>query len=94
MATARPAATGAANPQMPAPPTNDASTGTHTLAGTAAFTTEIYLQEEEEQSGSLDAEIALSEQRAMHVAHRYQTLSVFFFTTSADAMWAVCPGHH
>ena len=42
MVTARPAATGAANPQMPAPSANEPSTDTHTPAGTAAPTTDIY----------------------------------------------------
>ena len=91
MVTARPAATGVANPQMPAPSTNDPSTDAHTPAGTTVPTTEIYLQEEEEQSGSIDAEIALlSEQRAMHVVHRYQTLSVNT-SASADAHSAKAP---
>ena len=91
MVTARPAATGAANPQMPAPSANEPSTDTHTPAGTAAPTTDIYLQEEEEQSGSVDAEIALlSEQRAMHVVHRYQTLSVNV-SANADAQSAKAP---
>ena len=83
MVPARPAATGAADPQMPAPSTDDPGTGTHAPAGTAATTKEKYLQEEEEQSGPVDTEIALlAEQRAMRVVHRYQTLSV---KTSANA---------
>ena len=60
---------------MPAASTNDPDT--HTPTETAAPTKEIYLQEEEEQSGSVDTEITLlAEQRAMHMVHRYQTLSV------------------
>ena len=67
MVPARPATTGAANPQMPAPSTNDP--GTHTPADTAAPTTEIYLHEVEEQSKPIDAELAqLAEQRAMHAS--------------------------
>ena len=66
---------GATNPQMPATPTEDPSTPTPTKE--AAPTKEIYLQEAEEQSGSVDAEIThLAEQRAMQMVHRYQTLSV------------------
>ena len=74
MAPAKPATTGAADPKMPAPYTNDP--GTHTPTETAAPTKEIYLQREE-QSGPVDTEITLlAEQRAMHMVHRYQTLSV------------------
>ena len=66
--TARPPAMGTTNPQMPS---------THTPTEAAAPTKEIYLQEVEEQSGSVDTEITLlAEQRAMHMVHRYQTLSV------------------
>ena len=63
------------NPQMPAAPADDPSTHTPTKA--AAPTKEIYLEEAEEQSGSVDTEITqLAEQRAMQMVHRYQTLSV------------------
>ena len=54
-------------------------------------TTEIHLQKEEEQPGSIDAEIALlSEQRAMHVVRRYQTLSVNM-SANADVQSAKVP---
>ena len=73
--TARPPAMGTTDPQMPAAPANNQST--HTPTEAAAPTKEIYLQGVEEQSESVDTEITqLAEQRAMHMVHRYQTLSV------------------
>ena len=75
IAAARPPAVGATNPQMPVTPTEDPSTHSPTKA--AAHTKEIYLQETEEQSGSVNTDIThLAEQRAMQMVHRYQTLSV------------------
>ena len=60
---------------MPVTPTEDPSTHSPTKA--AAHTKEIYLQETEEQSGSVNTDIThLAEQRAMQMVHRYQTLSV------------------
>ena len=60
---------------MPAKPAQDPST--HTSTKQDAPTAEIYLQEAEEQSGAVDAEIThLAEQRAMQMVHRYQALSV------------------
>ena len=62
MVTARPPTMGATNPQMPAASTGDPHT--HTPTEAAAPTKEIYLQEEEEQSGSADTEITrLAESR-------------------------------
>ena len=82
IATARPPTTGTTNPQMPATPANDPSIHTPTKA--AAPTKEIYLQEAEEQSGSVDTEITqLAEQRAMQMVHRYQTLSVEMIARSS-----------
>ena len=70
-------------------PANDP--GTHTPPDTTAPTTEIYLQEVEGQSKPVDAELALlAEQRAMHVVHRYQTLSVNM-SANAEAQSAVAP---
>ena len=75
IAAARPPTVGATNPQMPVTPTEDPSTHSPTKA--AAHTKEIYLQETEEQSGSVNTDIThLAEQRAMQMVHRYQTLSV------------------
>ena len=75
IAAARPPTVGATNPQMPVTPTEDPSTHTPTKA--ASHTKEIYPQETEEQSGSVDTDIThLAEQRAMQMVHRYQTLSV------------------
>ena len=71
----QPPAVGVTNPQMPVTPTEDPSTHSPTKA--AAHTTEIYIQETEEQSGSVNTDIThLAEQRAMQMVHRYQTLSV------------------
>ena len=74
IATARPPTTSTTNPHMPAMPPNDQ--GTHTPTEAAARTKEIYLQDAEERE-SVDAEITqLAEQRAMHMVHRYQAISV------------------
>ena len=56
MVTARPAATGAANPQMPAPSTNDPSTGAHAPVQ-LALPLPRNTPEQEEQLGSMNAEI-------------------------------------
>ena len=75
LAPARPWATGAADPQMPEPLTGERASGS--LVDKEAATTEIYLQEEAQQSGTVDADLALlSEQRAMQVVHRFQKLSM------------------
>ena len=60
---------------MPAAPTEDPGTRTSTKEEIA--TQEIYLQEADDQSGPVDADITqLAEQRAMHMISRYQTLSI------------------
>ena len=58
---------------MPVTPTEDPSPLTN--QGSCPHQ-EIYLQETEEQSGSVNTDIThLAEQRAMQMVHRYQTLS-------------------
>ena len=93
IAAARPPAAGVTNPQMPVTPTEDPSTHSPTKA--AAHTTEIYIQETEEQSGSVNTDIThLAEQRAMQMVHRYQTLSVEVLgraQTETEAMPAALP---
>ena len=75
IAAARPPTTGAANPQMPAATTEDP--GTRTSTKEEVTTQEIYLQEADDQSGPVDADITqLAEQRAMQMVFRYQTLSI------------------
>ena len=75
IAAARPSTTGAANPQMPEAATEDP--GVRTSTKEEVTTQEIYLQEADDQSGPVDADIThLAEQRAMQVALRYQMLSV------------------
>ena len=75
LAPARPAATGAADPQMPESTIWNSAAGPN--ANTDAATTEIHSQEDGEQAGAVDSGIALlSEQRAMQVVHRFQTLSI------------------
>ena len=66
---------GATNPQMPVVTAEDP--GTHTSTKEEAPTKEIYLQEADDQSGPVDADIThLAEQRAMQMVLRYQTLPV------------------
>ena len=68
IAAARPPTTGAANPQMPAATTEDPGTRTSTKEEVA--TQEIYLQQADDQSGPVDADITqLAEQRAMHIPY-------------------------
>ena len=75
IAAARPPTTGAANPQMPGATTEDP--GARTSTKEEVTTQEIYLQEADDQSGPVDADIThLAEQRAMQMVLRYQTLSV------------------
>ena len=57
------------------PPTGERASGS--LADKEDATTDIYLHEETEQSGTMDADLTLlSEQRAMQVVHRFQKLSM------------------
>ena len=45
--------------------------------GSGGTTTEIYLQDDTEQAGAADADLAIqSEQRAMQELHRFQKLSL------------------
>ena len=75
IAAARPPTTGAANPQMPGATTEDP--GVRTSTKEEVTTQEIYLQEADDQSGPVDADIThLAEQRAMQVVLRDQMLSV------------------
>ena len=75
IAAARPPTTGAANPQMPAATTEDPGTRTSTKEEVA--TQEIYLQEADDQSGPVDADITqLAEESSMHMVFRYQMLSI------------------
>ena len=70
IAAARPPTTGAANPQTPEAATKDPDVRTSTKE--EVTTQEIYLQEADDQSGPVDADIT----RAMQVVLRYQMLSV------------------
>ena len=65
----------AANPNMPEP---DAScNSSDNPANRVETTAEIYLQEESEQAGTVDTDLALqSEQRAMQELYRFQKLSL------------------
>ena len=75
IAAARPPTTSAANPQMPGATTEDP--GARTSTKEEVTTQEIYLQEADDQSGPVDADIThLAEQRAMQTVLRYQMLSV------------------
>ena len=84
IAAARPTATAATNPQMPVIATDD--TGVHTSTKEEAPTTEIFLEEADDQSGPVDADIThLAEQRAMHTVLRYQTLAVKYINKTSSA---------
>ena len=86
IAAARPTATAATNPQMPVMATVD--TGVHTSTKEEAPTTEIFLEEADDQSGPVDADIThLAEQRAMHTVLRYQTptLAVKYINKTSSA---------
>ena len=85
LAATRPPATAATNPQMPVAATNDP--GAHTSTKEEAPTKEIFLEEADDQSGPVDADITHpAEQRAMHMVLRYQTLAVRHIAqTSSDS---------
>ena len=69
---------------MPVTATND--TGVHTSTKEEAPTTEIFLEEADDQSGPVDADIThLAEQRATHTVLRYQTLAVKHINKTSSA---------
>ena len=82
----------AADPNMPEPPTSGNIADIPASSGDT--TAEIYLQEEPEQAGTVDTDLALqSEQRAMQELYRFQKLSLQALDQPDASLPTDCASH-